>query len=360
MRVAVGMSGGVDSSVAALLVKERGYEVIGVTLRFHTLNACGGEIPPGVCCSPEDVRDAARVSQKLGIPHITFDWERIFREKVIDPFVRDYSSGKTPNPCAICNREVKTGYFARYLRKVADIDRLVTGHYARIEETPSLGRVIKRAKDLRRDQSYFLALLRKEDLDLLEFPLGSLTKDEVRNIARTRGFEVADKRDSQEVCFLMGKSPGEYLSEVIGVREGPIRHVSGKILGKHRGVFNYTIGQRRGLGISHPRPLYVVELDPLTNTVVVGEEEYLYSDTILTEDLNLHVPTNLWRDVVVQIRYRQKPVPLESIEKTPSGFRVKLREKVKGVAPGQIAAFYEGDVLLGGAVIKGRIEEKSL
>ncbi len=354
------MSGGVDSSVTALLMKREGHEVIGVTLRFHTISACGGEIPKGVCCSPEDVRDAARVSQKLGIPHLTFDWERIFRERVIEPFVKDYSDGRTPNPCALCNREVKTGYFARYLKMVADIDRLATGHYARLENHHQFGRIIRRARDLKRDQSYFLALVRKEDLDLLEFPLGNMTKEEVREIARSHGLDVAEKRDSQEVCFLMGKSPGEYLTELLGTREGPIKHVTGKILGKHRGVFNYTIGQRRGLGISHPRPLYVVDLDPSTNTVVVGEEEYLYSDTLYVGEINLHVPMNLWRNVSAQIRYRQRAVPVESIDKTPSGFRVRFREEVRGIAPGQVIAFYEGDLLLGGAVIEGGSAQKSL
>lgn len=354
------MSGGVDSSVAALLMKEKGYEVIGVTLRFHTAEECGVEIPKGVCCSPEDVRDAALVSQRLGIPHLTFDWEKIFREKVVEPFVRDYSSGKTPNPCALCNREVKTGYFARYLKMVADIDRLATGHYAKIENSPRTGRVVKRARDRSRDQSYFLALVRKEDLDLLEFPLGELTKEEVRNIARRHRLEVADKRDSQEVCFLMGKSPGEFVSQLVGPQEGPIKHVSGAVLGRHRGIFNYTVGQRRGLGISYPRPLYVLHLDPETNTVVVGEEEFLYTDTVLTGEINLHVPMNLWRSVTAQIRYRQKPVPVESVERTPSGFRVKLKEKVRGVAPGQIIAFYEGDTLLGGAVIEGSEGKKGL
>lgn len=356
MRIAVGMSGGVDSSVTALLLKKQGHEVIGVTLRFHSVEACEIEGSHNVCCSPKDVRDAAAVSQKLGIPHLTFDWEKIFKDKVIDYFIEEYLSGRTPNPCAICNREVKTGYFARYLKAVADIDRLATGHYARIEDNPELGRVIRRGVDRRRDQSYFLALVKKEDLELLEFPLGKMTKEEVREIARRYGLEVAEKRDSQDVCFLMGKKPGKYLEERVGRREGFIKHVSGKVLGKHSGIYNFTVGQRRGLGVSYGKPVYVVDIDPSTNTVVVGEEEYLYNDTFVIKDLNLHVPLEKWKEVVVQIRYNHVPVPLEELKEISDGYVVKLKEDVRGITPGQVAAFYTGDTLLGGGIIEETYE----
>jgi len=356
MRVAVGMSGGVDSSVTALLMKEAGYEVIGVTLRFHSIDTCFENIPLDICCSPKDVRDAALVSKKLGIPHLTFDWEKIFQERVINPFITAYSKGITPNPCALCNRDVKTAYFARYLKMVADIDKLATGHYARIEDHSSLGKVVKRATDKKRDQSYFLSLIKKEDLDLLEFPLGNMTKEKVREIARKYNLEVADKRDSQEICFLMGKSPGEYISEILGVKEGPIKHIKGKVLGKHKGIFNFTIGQRRGLGISYKEPLYVLELDAETNTVIVGEEKYLYNDTVYVKEINFHVPIEKWNSVEAQIRYRHQPVEVESIDKTSEGFKVKLKKEVRSPTPGQIIAFYEGDILLGGAVIE-RVKE---
>lgn len=355
MRIAVGMSGGVDSSVAALLLKEEGHEVIGVTLRFHTVEACELNGTHNVCCSPKDVQDAARVAKRLGIPHLTFSWEEIFKSRVINYFVEEYLRGRTPNPCAICNREVKTGFFARYLRQVADIDKLATGHYARIEREGERY-VIKRPKDTARDQTYFLSLVRKEDLPLLSFPLGDLTKDEVREIARKYGLEVAEKRDSQEVCFLMGKSPAEYLEGIIGKREGLIKHVSGKVLGKHEGIYRFTIGQRRGLGVSYGKPLYVVELDEETNTVIVGEEEYLYNDKLLVKDINFHVPIEEWKEVSGQIRYRHKPVPIERIEKTEEGYVVKFREDVRGITPGQVIAFYEGDKLLGGGIIEKPIK----
>ena len=357
MRIAVGMSGGVDSSVTALLLKEQGHEVIGVTLRFHTVEACEIEGTHHICCSPEDVRDAARVAKRLGIPHITLDWERIFKDRVINYFVEEYLKGRTPNPCAVCNREVKTGFLARYLREVAEIDFLATGHYARIEEVEGLGRVIRRSIDRRRDQSYFLALVRREDLDLLIFPLGNMTKEEVREIAERACLEVARKRDSQEVCFLMGRSPGEYLEERVGRREGVIRHVSGKVLGRHGGIFHFTIGQRRGLGVSWERPLYVIDIDPDTNTVLVGEEEFLYSDTLLVRDINLHVPMERWSGVSAQIRYRSDPVPVERIERTSDGYKVRFSREVRGIAPGQVVAFYMGDVLLGGGIIEAPLDE---
>lgn len=355
MRIAVGMSGGVDSSVAALLLKEQGHEVIGVTLRFHTLEACEINESHNVCCSPKDVQDAARVAKRLGIPHLTFSWEEIFKDKVINYFVEEYLRGRTPNPCAICNREVKTGFFARYLKQVADIDKLATGHYARIEKEGD-HYVIKRPKDTKRDQTYFLSLVRKEDLSLLTFPLGNLTKEEVREIARNYGLEVADKRDSQEVCFLMGKSPGEYLEELVGRKEGLIKYVSGKVLGKHSGIYRFTIGQRRGLGVSYGKPIYVIELDPKTNTVIVGEEEYLYNDKLLVRDINFHIPLDEWKDVSAQIRYRHKPVLVEKIERKEKGYVVKFKEDVRGITPGQVIAFYEGDKLLGGGIIERPIK----
>ena len=354
MRVAVGMSGGVDSSVAALLLKEKGQDVIGVTLRFHTLEACEVDETHNVCCSPKDVKDAVQVSRALGIPHLTFDWEKIFKDRVINYFIGEYSRGRTPNPCAMCNREVKTGFFARYLKEVAEIDRLATGHYARIETDERLGRVIKRGKDRKRDQSYFLALVRREDLNLLEFPLGSMTKEEVRSLAMRRGLPVARKRDSQEVCFLMGKSPGEYMESILGRREGVIKHVSGEVVGKHTGVYNFTVGQRRGLGISWKRPLYVLRLDADTNTVVVGEGEYLYKDTVCVELINELVPMEKWSgEILAQIRYRHAPVRVEDIKESSGTWIVKLKKPVRGVAPGQVIAFYMGDILLGGGIMRG-------
>ncbi|QWK13794.1 MAG: tRNA 2-thiouridine(34) synthase MnmA [Aquificota bacterium] len=348
MRVAVGMSGGVDSSVCALLMKELAQEVIGVTLRFHQV-VCSTE-DLRVCCSPEDVRDAARVSEYLGIPHITLSWENIFEERVINYFLKESLSGKTPNPCAVCNREVKTGFLAQYLRKVADIDKLATGHYAKFVEYKGK-RLIGRARDIKRDQSYFLSLVKREHLELLEFPLGDLTKEEVRRIAKENGLPVWDKRDSQDVCFLMGKEPGEFIEERTGSKEGYF-YFDGKPVGRHRGFFHYTIGQRKGLGVALGFPVYVCGVDAENNIVYLCKEEDLYRDWLLLEDINLHLDLNLWENPKAQIRYRNEPVVVKDIEKTQEGYIIRFEKPVRGITPGQVCAFYESDILLGGGIIK--------
>ena len=346
MRIAVGMSGGVDSSVCALLLKEQGYEVIGVTLRFHQ-EVCADDLR--VCCSPQDVKDAVRVSNYLGIPHITLSWENIFQKRVVDYFLEESLKGRTPNPCALCNREVKTGFLAEYLKKVADVDKLATGHYARLVEHKGT-KLIARAKDKGRDQSYFLSLVRVEHIDLLLFPLGELTKEEVRYIARQKGLPVWDKRDSQDVCFLMGKEPGEYLEERVGAREGYF-YFEGKPVGKHKGFFHYTIGQRKGLGVSLGFPVYVCGVDPQTNSVYLCKEEKLYKDWLLLEGINFHLPLDLWQRPKAQIRYRAQEVEVSDIQKTSEGYLIKLSNGVRGITPGQVCAFYEDEVLLGGGII---------
>jgi len=354
MRIAVAMSGGVDSSVSALLLKEAGHEIIGVTLRFHR-EECTRDLSHNVCCSPQDVKDAALISQQIGIPHITLSWEEIFRERVINYFIEEYTAGRTPNPCAVCNREVKTAFLADYLKKVADIDRLATGHHAVIEDDPRYGRVIKRGKDPLKDQSYFLSLIPPESLKILEFPIGHLTKEEVRNIARERGLGVAEKRDSQEVCFLMGMTPGEYIESMVGKREGEIVTEEGEVLGRHRGIYNYTIGQRRGLGVATGRPLYVIGIDPQTNRVIVGEEEALYSEGLFVKAINFHVLPEKWNRPVAQIRYRSRPVGVRDIVEEGDGYRILFEERIRGITPGQVVAFYEGEVLLGGSIIEERL-----
>ncbi|MCX8164668.1 MAG: tRNA 2-thiouridine(34) synthase MnmA [Aquificaceae bacterium] len=346
MRIAVGMSGGVDSSVCAMLLREEGHEVIGITLRFHR-EACDGELR--VCCSPEDVRDAVRVSQHLNIPHLTLGWEQIFEKKVVERFIEDSLKGKTPNPCAICNREVKTGFLADYLKKVADIEKLATGHYARFVEYKNR-RLIARAKDIKRDQSYFLCLVRREHLDLLLFPLGEFTKEEVRRIARERGLPVWDKRDSQDVCFLGGKDPGSFIEERVGSQEGCF-YYENRPVGRHRGFFHYTIGQRKGLGIALGFPVYVHRLDPGNNGVYLCKEEELYRDWLLVEDINFHLDIKHWERPVAQTRYRSQEVEIADLEKTPEGYLLKLRKPIRGITPGQVCAFYEKDVLLGGGII---------
>lgn len=347
MKIAVGMSGGVDSSVCALLMKKSGHEVVGITLRFHTV-ACEGD-GLRVCCSPKDVQDAARVSQFLGIPHLTFDWERLFSERVVRTFVEESLKGNTPNPCALCNRDVKTGFLARYLHSIG-FDKLATGHYARLIEYKG-HKLIAKAKDRKRDQSYFLSLVKKEDLEIMDFPLGELSKEEVRRIAKENNLPVWDKRDSQDVCFLMDKEPGEFIEERVGQRPGKF-YFEGRPVGEHRGFFHYTVGQRRGLGIALGSPVYVKGVDPEENIVFLAREEELYRDWLLLRDLNLHLPMDMWEKVEAQIRYRSKPLPVKSVEKTKEGYMVRLEEPARGITPGQVCAFYTGDMLLGGGIIE--------
>ncbi|MCS6875989.1 MAG: tRNA 2-thiouridine(34) synthase MnmA [Aquificaceae bacterium] len=347
MRIAVGMSGGVDSSVCCLLMKETGHEVIGITLRFHQ-DACETD-GLRVCCSPQDVRDAVSVSERLGIPHLTLSWEQIFEERVVQYFIVESLKGRTPNPCAVCNREVKTGFLAEYLRKVANIDALATGHYAKFVKYKG-SRLIARARDRKRDQSYFLSLVKREHLDMLLFPLGDLTKEEVRRMAQERGLMVWDKRDSQDVCFLMGKEPGEFIQERVGSTEGYF-YFEGKQVGKHKGFFHYTIGQRKGLGVSLGFPVYVCGVNHERNEVYLCREEELYKNWLLIENLNTHLDLDLWGHPKAQVRYSSQEVEVSHIEKKENGYLVTFRQPVRGITPGQVCAFYEGDVLLGGGVI---------
>lgn len=346
MRIAVGMSGGVDSSVCALLLKEEGHEVIGITLRFHR-EIC--EENHRICCSPQDVRDAVRVSQYLRIPHLTLSWEELFEKRVVVPFVEESLKGKTPNPCALCNREVKTGFLAEYLRKVADIDKLATGHYARMVEYKGR-RLIGRARDGKKDQSYFLSLIKKEHLELLHFPLGEFTKERVRQLAKEKGLPVWDKRESQEVCFLAGKDPGQFIEGRVGAREGYF-YYQGKPVGKHRGFFHYTVGQRKGLGISLGFPVFVCAVDPQENGVYLCREEELYRDWLVVDSVNFHLEPEKWEKPKVQTRYRSQEVELLDMQKSSEGYLLRLKEPIRGITPGQVCAFYEDDILLGGGLI---------
>ncbi|SNZ09983.1 tRNA-specific 2-thiouridylase [Persephonella hydrogeniphila] len=350
-KVAVAMSGGVDSSVSALLLKEKGYDVIGVTLKMTSV-ACDTDIQ--VCCSPEDVKDAKRVATYLGIEHYILDWEEIFKKKVIEYFVREYKKGKTPNPCAVCNREVKTGLLAKYVRDILGVDYLATGHYLGIDSIYG-HKVIKRGKDKNKDQSYFMALLEKESLNYLLFPLENMTKEDTRKIAEDFNIPVAKKSESFEICFTAGKTPGEYLQEtgLLKNKTGDIVLKDGTKVGIHKGLSNYTIGQRRGLGIAWKEPLYVIDKNPEKNILVVGKKEELFTDYVDTEELNLFVPEDILEklDISVQGRYRQKPVNIQKIEKKEKGYRFYFKSPQQKFASGQVLAIYSDDKLLGGGII---------
>ncbi|WP_457622973.1 tRNA 2-thiouridine(34) synthase MnmA [Persephonella sp.] len=352
MKVAIGMSGGVDSSVAALLLKEKGYEVIGVTLKLTSV-ICSTDIQ--VCCSPQDIKDAKRVANYLGIEHYVIDWESMFRDSVINYFVNEYQKGNTPNPCSICNREIKTGKLAKYVKYVLGAELFATGHYIKIEDHKIYGKVIRRGSDTNKDQSYFMALIEKETLDLLTFPLANYTKSEVRKIADKYSLPVSEKKDSFEICFTAGKTPGEYLQEnnLYRFSGGSIIHVSGKTLGKHRGLPYYTIGQRRGLGIRWNEPLYVIDKNPKENTVIVGERDKLVTDQISAEKFNFLVPLEIWNreNLYIQGRYRQKPIKVKEVIYKDGILTVNTETPVEKFARGQVLTVYDNDILLGGGII---------
>ena len=350
-KVAVALSGGVDSSVSALLLKEKGYDVIGITLKLSSI-VC--ETDTQICCSPQDVKDAKKVSQYLGIEHYVLDWEDIFHKKVINYFLEEYKKGKTPNPCSICNREVKTGLLAKYAVEVLGVDYLATGHYLGISDIEG-HKVIRRGKDVKKDQSYFMALLEKEVLDYLIFPLSDKTKEEVRQIAQKYKIPVAQKSESFEICFTAGKTPGEYIDQ-IGLNintAGDILLDTGEKVGKHKGLSHYTIGQRRGLGVAWKEPLYVLDKDIKTNSLIVGTKDKLLTDYVEAENLNLFVPEDFLfeKEILVQGRYKQKPVKIKKVEKEKNKFRFYFKTPQPKFAPGQILAIYTDDKLLGGGVI---------
>lgn len=348
-KVAVALSGGVDSSVSALLLKQQGYDVVGVTLKLSSVDSCSTDIQ--VCCSTKDILDARRVASYLGIPHYVIDWQELFKQKVIDYFVNKYLQGQTPNPCAICNRDIKTGLLAAYVRQVLKADYLATGHYIKTSTIDGI-KVLLRGSDRNKDQSYFLSLVDRQAVDMLVFPVGDLTKEEVRQIARQEGIPVSQKRESFEICFTAGKEPYIYLLENgVEMQQGQIAHVSGKVVGKHKGLAAYTIGQRRGLSVHWREPLYVVDKDPQKNLLIVGEKQHLLTTRVEADSLNILVPVETWKNISVQGRYRQQPVAADSFLIEDGKIEVHFSQPQQKFAPGQILAIYMDDVLVGGGVI---------
>jgi len=344
------MSGGVDSSVAAYLLKKQGYDVIGLTFRGWPQDC--RSIEEDKCCGPQAVADARMVAHSLDIPYYVIDEIETFQREVMDYFAAEYQRGRTPNPCVICNEKVKFGSLLRKARGLG-AEMIATGHYARI--TKNGRHELRRARDERKDQTYFLFTLNQDQLARAMFPLGELTKAEVRAIAKEIGLKTYGKEESQEVCFVPENDYRKFLRESAGVtdRQGPIVSKSGQVLGQHAGIHNFTIGQREGLNLGGlPRPLYVLELDPATNRVIVGEAEELLRDSFDVENCVWHSdPPTEPVEVTVKPRH-QHPGARAFVEALAGNrARVCLPEPQRAITPGQAAVFYRNDSVIGGGWI---------
>ena len=358
-RIVVGMSGGVDSSVAAALLVEQGVEVIGVTLRVWPWREPEESTRKfGSCCSPETVADARAVARRLGIAYYLLNTEREFERAVIEPFARAYAEARTPVPCVACNREVKFGSLVQRAR-AWDAVAVATGHYARITRAAAGGRfLLWRGRDGRKDQSDFLWPLTQSQLEAARFPVGDLTKEAVREKARALGLETADKPESQEICFIPDDDYRGFLRRRMpeAFAPGPIVDGQGTVLGRHEGLVNYTVGQRRGLGLSSRRPLYVTALDPGRNALVVGEAAAVEVDRLQAEQVNLISVPALTGPLAVaaKIRHSHEPAAATIEPAEPAGegtVLVRFERAQRAPAPGQSVVFYQGDLVVGGGVI---------
>jgi tRNA-uridine 2-sulfurtransferase len=352
-RVVVGMSGGVDSSATAALLLGQGYDVVGITLKLWPQDCVSRA--EDKCCGPQAVTDARAVCHKLGVPYYLIDEAEEFEKKVIHYFAQEYKAGRTPNPCVMCNQNLK---FGRLIERAEQLGAgyIATGHFARLEKSADGARtLLKRGRDQRKDQSYFLFSLRQDQLSRALFPLGDKTKSDTREVARHCSLKTADKEESMEICFVPDKDYGRFLQQahLAEKHKGEIVDLHGHVLGHHEGIEFYTIGQRKGLGISSTKPLYVVELDPGQNRVVVGDETALECDEFTVDRCNwipfdrLEAPL----EVTAKIRYNH-PGTAATVTPVENGrTKVKLHTPQRAITPGQAAVFYQDDVVLGGGWI---------
>ncbi len=354
-KVVVGMSGGVDSSVTALLLKKQGYDVTGVTLNIwqkeDESNVCEKS-----CCGLEAVNDARKVCDKLGIPFYVFNFKDIFKEKVIDYFAFEYMKGRTPNPCNACNRYVK---FEALLNKAMSlgIDYIATGHYAKVDYNKETGRYfLRKSVTLEKDQTYALYNLTQEQLKHLVMPLGDYNKPEVRKFAEEAELINAKKAESQDICFIENGKHDQFIKEKYNYvpKKGNFVWKDGKVLGEHNGLIKYTVGQRKGLGIGFGKPVYVTKLDADKNEVILGDMEDLFSNELIATDVNLMTIEKLTKplNVEAKIRYSAKPAKATLYPLEDGDIKVVFVEKQKSITPGQAVVFYDDDILVGGGTIK--------
>jgi tRNA-specific 2-thiouridylase len=353
-KVLAAMSGGVDSAVAAALLAEQGHALTGVTLKLW----CYGTSPvsPRACCTLDAIDDARAVARRMGFPHYVVDAEEVFRARVLQPFLDDYAAGRTPYPCALCNQHLKFGDLVSRMELIG-ADLLATGHYARVEREVDGSVALRRAVDVAKDQSYALALVPYGALARAVFPLGDLTKDQVRDHAARLGLEVWDKPESQDLCFV---PDGDYagfmvgrLGERRGTAAGPIEDAQGRRLGTHRGIIHYTVGQRRGLGIAAPEPLYVLSIEPERDALVVGPRHALESPGLVTRAMNWLRPAPPATPLRVQakIRYHHQAAAAEAVPRPDGGVEVRFDAPQAAITPGQCCVLYDGDRVIGGAAI---------
>ncbi len=352
-RALIGMSGGVDSSVAAFLTQKLGYHCIGATMRLYDNETAGNN--SGTCCTLDDVEDAKSVARRLGIPHYSFNFKEDFENQVISKFVSCYEKGLTPNPCIDCNKYLK---FDRLLRRAQELgcNYVVSGHYAQIRQDEATGRyLLYKAADKTKDQTYFLACLNQYQLSHIIFPLGALTKTEVRQIAEENGFINARKRDSQDICFVPDGDYGAFLERCTGkiYPQGDYLDLSGKVLGRHQGAVRYTLGQRKGLGIALGAPAYVCGKDMEKNTVTLGKNEDLFSRGLRASDWNWYPFPALLSPMEVTVKTRHSQHEQAAVVyPEENGFaRVEFTEPQRAVTPGQAVVLYQGDLVIGGGTI---------